>query len=73
MQVHELEHLTSGEYEATIELPRDGLYYVRADIEAETQRLMPTMHFAVGKLTQDEALILMGNDEENYTEVNAHH
>ncbi|WP_042401417.1 FixH family protein [Geomicrobium sp. JCM 19037] len=72
---YELFHHTMGVYETEVEVSREGLYYAEAVVEINDQKLRPKKYFAVGRLYQEEVLLLMenGSEESGNEDHSAHH
>ncbi len=62
-----------GVYSANVHFTEEGLYFAKALTQVGDLFAMPTKRFAVGKLTPEEADILIKGNKQTYSTDHSHH
>lgn len=70
---YEVSHLSNGEYTAELNIPRDGLYLIKAHVSSDNIDAVPTKYFTVGELDMFEEVFLQEFSNDDSIEMNSHH
>lgn len=62
-----------GVYSADVHFTEEGLYFAKALTQVGDLYAMPTKRFAVGKLTPEEARVLIEGSKQTYSSDHSHH
>lgn len=69
----DVSHVSDGKYTAEIDIPREGLYLIKAHVKNNDIDAMPTKYFTVGSLDMFEEVFLQEFSNDDSIQTHSHH
>lgn len=69
----DVSHVSDGKYTAEIDIPREGLYLIKAHVKNNDIDAVPTKYFTVGSLDMFEEVFLQEFNNDDSIQTHSHH